>query len=404
MTDVAWFIPSLIEGSGGHRTLLQHAHALEQHGYRCHIYLEGSGSPSAAAETVRRLFGFEFRSVHFGWDNIAPADIAIASIWYSATVVRDLPFECTRCYFVQDYEAVFNPVGDTYLLAENSYRYGLLPITIGRWLKHELNTKFQVSARHFNFGADTTVYRQLANIKREQAVCFIYQPDKPRRCSRIGLEALQIVHHRRPDVKIYLYGSVPDKSIHIWFKHEHMGLLSLEDCNLLYNRCSVGLCLSASNPSRIPFEMMAAGLPVVEFWRENNLYDLPPEAASLSDQTPEGLAEAIVRLLDDPQTREQMSVAGQQFMADRTMQNETDTVADIIAEFHKGADLPIEEVQPLYNRAPIKGDFRTDFPRGVALTYLVQPSRSRLNALPPPVRRVLRWGYRKARNFLLAEA
>ena len=102
-----------------------------------------------------------------------------------------------------------------------------------------------------------------------------------------------------PKVKIYLYGSSQSAKGSIWFEHEHLGLLKLYDCNELYNRCAVGLCLSSSNPSRIPFEMMAAGLPVVELWRENNLYDLSPKAVSLSDQTPESLAEGILRLLAD---------------------------------------------------------------------------------------------------------
>lgn len=30
MANIAWFIPQLIEGSGGHRTMLQHAAYLEK--------------------------------------------------------------------------------------------------------------------------------------------------------------------------------------------------------------------------------------------------------------------------------------------------------------------------------------------------------------------------------------
>jgi hypothetical protein len=86
-----------------------------------------------------------------------------------------------------------------------------------------------------------------------------------------------------PDVKIYLYGSSINDSL--WFEHENLGLLDLASCNELYNKCSVGLCISSSNPSRIPFEMMNAGLPVVEVWRVNNLYDFNEEAMLLCKQT-----------------------------------------------------------------------------------------------------------------------
>ena len=36
-----------------------------------------------------------------------------------------------------------------------------------------------------------------------------------------------------------------------------LGLVSPTACADLYRRCSVGLCVSSSNPSRIPFEMMS---------------------------------------------------------------------------------------------------------------------------------------------------
>ena len=146
MSNIAWFIPRLIDGSGGHRTMLQHAHALEKAGYRCHLYIEGTGDQGRSVELVERMFGYRFESVDFGWDNIQPADLAVATIWYSAAFVRDLPFQCAKVYLVQDYEAMFNPMGDAYLMAENSYRYGLIPITIGRWLKQTLATRFQVPA------------------------------------------------------------------------------------------------------------------------------------------------------------------------------------------------------------------------------------------------------------------
>jgi len=216
MAAIAWFIPRLIEGSGGHRTILQHAHALQMKGHDCSIYIEGSGEQSKATALIEKLFGYSFNSVQYGWEAAKKADVAVATIWYSAAFVRDLPFPTIKCYFVQDYEAMFNPMGDAYLLAENSYRYGLIPITIGRWLQHELAERFKVPAYHFDFGADREIYKLLPEVKRSLSVCFIYQPDKPRRCSRVGIEALGIVKHKRPDVNIILYGSsVADKG-HVW--------------------------------------------------------------------------------------------------------------------------------------------------------------------------------------------
>jgi O-antigen biosynthesis protein len=318
MTTVAWLVPSLIDGSGGHRTILQNALYLAQNGHHTTLYLENDSclqKGESGADAISRLFGYRFESVMVGWGGIAPANAVFATIWYSAKVVRDLTFTCQRFYFVQDWEACFNPMGDTYLFAENSYRYGLMPITIGRWLPMNLKSMFSVNARYFDFCADKSIYHPIPNVKREKSVAFIFQPEKPRRGSAMGIEALGIVKYHMPDVKIYLFGS--RQTGNVWFEHEDLGLLSLPECNALYNRVQVGLCISSSNPSRIPFEMLSAGLPVVELHRENTLYDLPESACLLCDQTPESLAEGIITLLNSEDKLAGMRKAAIDFMANR---------------------------------------------------------------------------------------
>ena len=44
------------------------------------------------------MFGYRFANVYFGWDAIQAADLVMATIWYSAAVVRDLPFDCFKGY------------------------------------------------------------------------------------------------------------------------------------------------------------------------------------------------------------------------------------------------------------------------------------------------------------------
>lgn len=348
MADIVWVVPGLIKGSGGHRTILRHAHALENSGHRCWIYIEGSGSPKRARSEVEHLFGYRFERVFYGWNDIAKCDIAIATVWYSSVVVRDLNPSCIKVYFVQDFEAYFHSMGDGYLMAENSYTYGLIPVTIGRWLKHKLNTQYGLPAYNTDFCADESVYRPIHDAGRENAVCFVYQPEKPRRCARLGLEALGIVKHRMPETEIYLYGSPESEAGKIWFEHKHMGLLTTNACNILYNRCSVGLCLSSSNPSRIPFEMMAAGLPVVDLKRENNVFDLPSGAVLLGNQTQAALAECIVRILKAPELRESMSRSAIDYMESRKMSSEIGMFVEYMEKLMRGERPIIEEVMPVY--------------------------------------------------------
>ena len=318
----AWVLPSLIEGSGGHRTILQNVQYLIRKGYECDVYVEDKGEVKNSEELRRQaetLFGKHDCRFILGYDIQGEYDIIFATAWFTAKVVRDCNSKAVKAYFIQDFEALFNPMGDGYILACNSYGYGLKPVTIGRWLSHKMQTEYHTPSRYFDFCADRRIYRPLPDAKKEHAICFVYQPDKPRRCSVLGIEALGIVKFLRPDVKIYLYGS--NIKGNVWFEHENLGIIPLEKCNALYNKCEVGLCISSSNPSRIPFEMMAAGLPVVDLYMENNFFDMPNEGVRLAHTTPESIAQALIEILDHKETAAEMSEAGKRYMADKDLEH-----------------------------------------------------------------------------------
>lgn len=399
MATIAWLVPSLIEGSGGHRTILQHADCLQRRGHRCVLYMEDHDRQgSALQKDIHRIFGFEFADVRPGWTNIEPADMVFATIWYSARVVRDLTFPCLRCYFVQDYEAQFNPMGTAYVMAENSYRYGLHPITIGRWLPARLAERFGIDAACFDFCADLDVYRRRRPYPVEQAICFIYQPEKPRRCAELGIEALGIVKHFMPDTTIHLYGSTVAGNV--WFDHENHGLLDLDRCNELYNRCAVGLCISTTNPSRIPFEMMAAGLPVVEVHGDNTLYDLPEEAVSLSEPTPESLAKGMMDLLADSARARSMSEAGLAFMRERPIEFGLRQFADSVQGLLTEHKLAANAVQPMYRLPPVRFDPSERASLAVpGHPAPLRPDVGRLSFLPRPLRKAARAGYHALRRL-----
>ena len=291
-------------------------------GYECDVYVEDKGEVKNSEELRRQaetLFGKHDCRFILGYDIQGEYDIIFATAWFTAKVVRDCNSSAVKAYFIQDFEALFNPMGDGYILACNSYGYGLKPVTIGRWLSHKMQTEYHTPSRYFDFCADRRIYRPLPEAKKEHAICFVYQPDKPRRCSVLGIEALGIVKFLRPDVKIYLYGS--NIKGNVWFEHENLGIIPLEKCNALYNKCEVGLCISSSNPSRIPFEMMAAGLPVVDLYMENNFFDMPNEGVRLAHTTPESIAQALIEILDHPETAAQMSEAGKRYMADKDLEH-----------------------------------------------------------------------------------
>ncbi len=293
---IAWLVPYPIEGSGGHRTIFSHIRNLVERGHQCHVYIgedrQQNMDEDALREVVEHFFGPCPAEILSGYHVAEEFDLAIATAWWTAELVaRDVKTK-HKLYFVQDFEPCFNPMGDYYIQAENSYRQGLTPITIGRWLSHLLHNRYGSRENFFEFTANNTIYYPIDSVVREPAVCFIHQPEKPRRCPVIGRDTLAIVKHHCPEVTIYTYGSQKDPDY--YFDHTHLGILSLEECNHLYNRCAVGLCRSSSNPSREPFEMMAAGLPAVDFHGENTIYDMPKKGVLLAERNTSSLSGALI--------------------------------------------------------------------------------------------------------------
>ncbi len=345
---LAIYAPAPIRGSGGHRTIFNIARRAHQIGFGLFVYLESEGDGFGCVEEF--LQGTPAQ-LAVGWDRSVSVDFALATIAHSAAVVAE--HSCAhKGYLVQDFEAAFNPLSDEYVVAENSYCQGLTHFTIGRWLTHVLGTQFDVGASAAGLGVDTGVYRPLPLVEREDAVCFLYQPEKPRRAPRLGIDALRRVKAERPDVKIYVYGS--EASPDLDFEVEHLGLITnLQDLNVLYNRCKVGLCISLSNPSRIPYEMMAAGTVPIDLYRYNNLFDHDGTGAILAYQGAASLAEAMISMLGQPAAWQHRSNACIEHARTRTLSWEQDVVANAIAGLVEGAATPRAHVQPSFLQPPV---------------------------------------------------
>ena len=357
---IAWLVPWFDAGSGGHRTIFTNINRLVAHGYQCNMYVASLKNeyPNEIYARLVEDYGRFDGEVFSGYQLAKDYDMIIATGWDTAKPVAKS--NCKRkLYFIQDFEPWFFPMGSEYLIAEQSYNYGLKGITIGKWLSQKIGKNYQTSTNYFNFCADLKIYHPLKDIRKEKAICLIFQPGKPRRCDRIALKALQIVQKAHPEVKIYLYGSARRKLHNL--SVINLGIISAKKCNELYNKCAVGLCMSASNPSRIPFEMMAAGTPVVELYRENNLYDLPEDGCLLAEPTPEAVATALIKVLEDESLQKKMGKAGAKYMQDYPMEKGYEQFINFIdACFRDEKEENIgSAIKHSYNREPVTASEET---------------------------------------------
>ncbi len=362
--SVGIFAPSPIIGSGGHRTIYNLARGIAATGLDVELFLDGFGS--GIDDVVGQLRGSGV-NLHSSWDTSTRFDYAIATVAASAGHVEEVS-AAGRGYLVQDFEAYFNPVSDGYISAESSYTDRFDFLTVGSWLGHVLETRYGSRAFSSGLGANLDVYRPLDSgqdgerpvgdgdiTERENAVCFLYQPEKPRRTPQLGIEALEIVKRRCPDVSVYVYGS--DADIDLDFEVENLGLIrDLDELNQLYNRCKVGLCISMTNPSRIPFELMAAGVVPVDVYRYNTLFDYENGTAALAYQSPASLARAMIDLLTSDSELQRHRDGCRRFIDNRPLGWETEVMVNTVLARISGVEVAPTGSVISYTADPIIAD------------------------------------------------
>ena len=349
---IACVLPPVIKGGGGHRTLLNNVDKLgKRYGSKPDLYVlpyQGCDSESTI-KRIREYYGLSFEKVLFDYKIPDGYDIVIASSWDTVDIVASCSCD-NKFYFVQDYEAWFFPMGTTRIKAEATYTKGLKHIVFGRWLSNKIADISGAPVFCVDFCADHSIYYPKNGAQqKENAICAIWQPDKPRRLHELLIEALQILEITNPELKVYLFGSKESLPIEL-VNVEMLGILSVNQCNELYNKCICGISLSGSNPSRIPFEMMTAGLPVIEMYRDNNIYDFPSEGMLLCEPNPESLAEAIINLSHNPEKCAAMSQAGLDYMKERLLENESKQFVDGIVECISKSNTNKNKFLPIYTK------------------------------------------------------
>jgi len=129
--------------------------------------------------------------------------------------------------------------------------------------------------------------------------------------------ALDELSRRRPGLRIVIFG--PEKRLVTSFPYEHLGIVSPEELARHYSEARVGLCLSLTNYSLIPQEMMACGLPCVDLaGRSSEAMFGRDGPVELAQPDPLSIADAIEKLLDDEPRWRRRSQAGLAYVADAT--------------------------------------------------------------------------------------
>jgi O-antigen biosynthesis protein len=321
--SIAFVVPQFRRGAGGHATIANLVRGLEARGHECSLWVvddegrHGGESSEQVGALFRSFFGPVRGPVVKGFDGWRGADVAVATGWQTVAAVLRRPSVGARGYLVQDHEPEFYGTSAERMWAEWTYRQGLHCIAASPWLAGVLRDRYGASASSFDLAVDHDRYRATEAARREDLVVFYARAVTPRRAVPLGLLALEELRRRRPSVEIALFGEA--RPLTSRFAHTDLGVLDPVRLADLYRSATVGLVLSLTNPSLIPLEMMACGLPCVdvagEAMRSTFGADGPVE---LVEPDPLALAGAIERLLDSPELRAERSRAGVAWVAPRT--------------------------------------------------------------------------------------
>lgn len=239
--------------------------------------------------------------------NWIPSDVTISTYWTTAYANYALMDKTIPLYHMQAYEELFSPDESIQKLTRLTYYLPLVQIANSSWLLDIIKNNIGKTPYLLNPGIDTDVFYPRVNIEEKysnMSEVLIFSYYSPVRLKDwIGaVEAMKIVFEQVSDkqVKWICFGGKPSLAPEVPVKF--MGKLYGNDLAQMYSKAHITFMNSWYESFPLPpIEAMASGTAVVTTklgtedyaFHENNALVIPP-------RRPDLLAEAIIKLIDNP--------------------------------------------------------------------------------------------------------
>jgi O-antigen biosynthesis protein len=267
--NIAFIIPGLTRFSGGHTSILRIGTFLAELGHTI-SYITYDNSQKDAMERNAKANLSYYRGNILAKDALVALhfDVGIATFWPSAYVLHSSPRFSYKAYYIQDYEPLFYRFGDEYLWAKQSYELGLHNISLGIWNKQNITQRdgsivvdcidFPYEPREYPLRERTISIRDDETIK----IAVYLKMDSKRAYLNVLLGLINLENRIGRKVEINVFGM--DRGMRLP-AGKNIGLLNHEELTRLYQESHFGIVASATNISFVTLEMIASGLPVIEF-------------------------------------------------------------------------------------------------------------------------------------------
>lgn len=248
------------------------------------------------------------------------ADIVIASSWDTVAFAKKIPGY--KMYFIQDYEPYFYPFGELFLLAQKTYEQGLHMVSLGPWNKEMVekhcNIISPIDVVEFPYEKKeypTHTRDYLSFNKKKEFVLAVYLKYYGKRLPSITQYLLKQVKEEfaKDGITLIIKYFGEDKSFHTE-GGENLGLLSKPQLLEIYRNADFGMVASMSNISLVPYEMLATGLPLIEFEDGTFPYFFPEGSAILTGLSYKDLYNKMKYAINNPSILVQMQETARAYL------------------------------------------------------------------------------------------
>jgi GT2 family glycosyltransferase len=306
---------------GGHRDIFEHLNRLIERGHEAELWTRRAGPPDwfDLRASVRSFDSYD--------DLVAELEplhaIKVATWWATGLPVwRASARHGIAAYFVQDIETSYYPDRPDFAArVVDSYRHEFRYLTISEWNRERL-AEYGVPARLVPPGVNLDEFRERDDVRRHGDKLLVIGRDNPLKNLALTMAAYDLLGDDRPELQ--MFGVEPQVGRRYGVPYEEApdddGVVRLFNEATVFVQTSVheGFCLP-------PLEAMAAGCAVVctdahgnrDFCRDG-------ENCLMPEATPEAVAAAIRRLLDDDELRARLVTEGKRTAAVYAWEKRTD--------------------------------------------------------------------------------
>jgi len=332
---IVFIINGMPRYSGGHTSILRLGTYLCDFGHDVsYITTDGSNADLMHENAIINLPYYKGKILEKNGLQLA-YDIGIATEWITSYHLTKHQHKFQhKSYFIQDYEPGFYQEGDQYYLALNSYKLGLHMISLGKWNKYRIEARCpDMSVDFIEFPFEKKQYHVVSRVIeiKEVLKVAVYIKMDARRGPFLLFQSLDLLQRKmKPlglEVEILFFGLPKEVKLPLG---KNLGKLSHTQLIDLYKSAHIGVAVSYSNISLVPFEMIASGLPVCDFRDGSAPYFFGEDTMILCNSVPEDFVERILYFVKHQSELNAMLSRAQRAIEDKTWENSAKQFCDIL--------------------------------------------------------------------------